>query len=243
MPILKNLRSWVGGFDMTTDLNQVSLDLSRDEQDDTRFQPVGSGGARARLAGLKDVTVNLGGFHTGGTTGVDLNNFTAWTNGTEEVYSLSHDGVEGSPVYMLRGGRFKYSIGGPVGDNHKFTTDVMGSNGDDSVVRGLVTKTRATVSGTGATGTAQQLGAVAADQYLYAALHVFSVGTTITAVIESDNAVGFPSPVTQLTFGPITAIGGTMLRVAGPITDDYFRLRVSAITGSFSIAAAVAVDY
>lgn len=241
MPILKNVRSWVGGYDMTTDLHQVGLDLSRDEQDDTRFQPPGSGGARARLAGLEDVTATYGGYFGGTATGADKNNFDAWTGGLEEPWTLSPDGLEGSPAYVMRGGRFKYSVGDQVGNNHKTTTTVMGTNGETAVVRGLVTKTQGTVSATGATGTAMQIGAVAAGQYLYAVLHVFSVGTTITAVIESDNASNFPSAVTQLTFGPITAIGGTMLRVAGPITDDWVRLRVSAITGTFSIAAVAAV--
>lgn len=242
MPILKNVRSWVGGYDLTTDLNQVSMDLSRDEQDDTRFQPVGSGGARARVAGMEDVAASYGGFHADGATAVDKNMFDGWTGGLEEPWTLAFDGVEGQPAYIMRGGRFKYGLGDAVGNNHKITTEVMGTNGETAVARGLVTKTRATVSGTGATGTAVQLGAVAAGQYLYCALHVFSVGTTITAVLESDNAIGFPSAVTQLTFGPITTVGGTMLRIAGPITDDWFRLRVTAITGSFSIAATPAID-
>lgn len=241
MPILKNVCSWVGGYDMTTDLAEVNLELSREEQDDTRFQPVGSGGARARAAGLEDVSASLGGFFASGATAVDKNNFDGWAGGLEEPWTISVDGAEGSPAYILRGGRFKYALGDQVGNNHKFTTDVMGTNGETAIVRGPVLKTRATVNATGATGTANQIGAVAAGQYLYAALHVFSAGTTITAVVESDNASNFPTATTQITFGPITAVGATMLRVAGPITDDYVRLRITAITGSFSIAASAAI--
>ncbi len=241
MPILKNVRSWVGGYDMTTDLHTVGLELSREEQDDTRFQPPGSGGARQRLAGLEDVAASYGGYFASGDTAVDKNAFDGWTGGLEEPWTLSPDGAEGSPAYVLRGGRFKYSVGSPVGDNHRFGLDVMGTNGETAVVRGQVTKTVGTVNATGATGTAQQLGAVASGQYLYCVLHVFSVGTTITAVLESDNASNFPSAATQITLGPITTVGATMTRVAGPITDDWFRLRVTAITGSFSIAAVAAV--
>ncbi len=237
MPILKNVRSWVGGFDMTTDLAEVNVELSREEQDDTRFQVVGAGGARARLAGLEDVSASLTGFYTGGDSGVDKNMFDGWSGGLEEPWTIAPDGVEGQPAYVFRGGRFKYNIGDAVGNNHKISTDVMGTNGETAVYRGLVTKTRGTVNATGATGTGVQLGAVAADQYLYCVLHVFSIGTTITAVLESDNANTFGSAATQLTFGPITAVGATELRVAGPITDDWYRLRVTAITGSFSIAA------
>ncbi len=242
MPILKNVRSWVGGFDATTDIAEVNVELAREEQDDTRFQVFGSGGARARAAGLEDITASLTGFHTGGASGVDKNMFDGWSGGLEEPWTIAPDGVEGQPAYVFRGGRFKYSIGDAVGNNHKISTEVMGSNGETAVVRGVVTKTRGTVAATGATGTGIQLGAVAADQYLYCVLHVFSVGTTITAVLESDNANTFATAATQLTFGPITAVGATMLRVAGPITDDWFRLRVTAITGSFSIAAVAAID-
>jgi hypothetical protein len=42
-----------------------------------------------------------------------------------------------------------------------------------------------------------------------------------------------------MTFGPITTVGGTWgTRVAGAITDTWWRLRVTAITGTFQIACA-----
>lgn len=241
MPILKNFRNWVGGYDMTTDLAQVSLDLDHDVQDDTRFQPVGSGGARARLCGLEDVMSSVSGYNSPLVGQVDENNFTAWQGGLEEPWTQSFDGVEGNPAYILRGGRFKYSLLGGVGSNSPFSLDVKGTNGETSAVRGLITKTVGVVSGTGATGTGVQLGAVSASQYLYAALHVFAVGTTVTAVIESAPSNAFGANTTRLTFGPITLKGATMLRVAGPITDTWYRLRVTAITGSFTLAAVPAI--
>lgn len=238
MPILKNVRSWVGGYDLTTDSNQVGLDLDHEVQDDTRYQPVGSGGARARLCGLEDVSASFAGFHG---SAVDANAFAGWNGGLEEPWSLSWDGLEGSPAYIMRGGRFKYGLGGQVGANHPISLDAKGTNGEMAVARGLITKTAGTVAAIGATGTGQQLGAVGAGQYLYCALHVFSVGTTITAVLESAPSNAFGANTTRLTFGPITTVGGTMLRVAGPITDTWYRLRVTAITGSFSIAAVPAI--
>ena len=100
----------------------------------------------------------------------------------------------------------------------------------------------ATVSATGATGTGVQVGTVAAGQYLYASFHVFTAGTTITAVLESDNASNFATAATQMTFGPYTTTGGRWgVRVAGPITDDYYRFRITTITGSFVIAGAAGI--
>jgi hypothetical protein len=109
-------------------------------------------------------------------------------------------------------------------------------------VRGRVMKTKAVVSATGATGTAQQLGAVASGQYLYAAFHEFVAGTTITGVLESNVDNTFGSPTTRITFGPITTQGGTWgTRVAGPITDTWYRLRITAITGSHTIACVAGI--
>lgn len=239
--ILKNQRIWCGGYDMTTDLNRAGLDLSHDEQDDTRFQPIGSGGARARVCGLEDVSLSLGGFYASGAVSVDANAFAGWSGGLEEPLSLPFDGAEGNSAYILRGGKFKYSLGGQVGANTPISLDVKGTNGETAVARGLVTKTAGVVNATGATGTGVQLGAVSASQYLYCALHVFAAGTTITAVIESAATNAFGANTTRLTFGPITTVGATMLRVAGPITDTWYRLRVTAITGSFTIAAVPAI--
>ncbi|MEV6633879.1 hypothetical protein AB0M54_24320 [Actinoplanes sp. NPDC051470] len=239
MPILKNVRSWVGGYDLTTDLNQVGLDLDHEVQDDTRFQPVGSGGARARVCGLEDVSASFTGFHA---APVDANAFAGWNGGLDEPWTIANDGVEGNAAYIMRGGRFKYTLGDQVGNNHKISLDVKGMNGETAVARGLVTKTVGTVAATGATGTGVQLGAVGAGQYLYCALHVFSVGTTITAVLESAPTNAFGANTTRITFGPITTVGGVWgARVAGPITDTWYRLRVTAVTGSFSIAAVPAI--
>jgi hypothetical protein len=91
-------------------------------------------------------------------------------------------------------------------------------------------------------GTGYQLGAVAATQYLYGALHIFTAGTTITVVLESDDNAGFSSATTRATLGPLTTTGGTWAtRVAGAITDDYYRFRVTAITGTFSVAGSAGI--
>lgn len=86
-----------------------------------------------------------------------------------------------------------------------------------------------------------QLGAVAANQFLYAAVHLTAVsGTTPTLnlVVQSDTT-GFPSPVTALTFSQMTAAGSAIARVAGPLTDDFFRFQwtIAGTTPSFTFAA------
>jgi hypothetical protein len=71
---------------------------------------------------------------------------------------------------------------------------------------------------------------------------VFSAGTTITVQVQSDDNAGMSSPTTVATIGPITVVGGTwMTPIAGPITDTYYRMNVSAITGTFSVAGAIGI--
>lgn len=72
-----------------------------------------------------------------------------------------------------------------------------------------------------------QLGAVGAGQRLYAALHVLSAsGTapTLDVTVKSAAAIGFAAPTTRLTFTTKTAAGADFLQLAGPITDQFWRM-------------------
>ncbi|HET8641205.1 MAG TPA: hypothetical protein VFM37_04670, partial [Pseudonocardiaceae bacterium] len=157
--------------------------------------------------------------------------------------TMAHNGVEGESAYMLRGGsRFAYSLLGQHGRLAPFDVAMRGTAGDVAVVRGQVAKTRASVAATGPTGAVLNLGQVQAGQFLYAALHLFGVGTTITALIESDDAAGMATPSTRITFGPLTTTGGFWgARVAGPLTDTHYRLNITAITGSFDVACLIGI--
>ena len=94
------------------------------------------------------------------------------------------------------------------------------------VVRGTSLHPPGTARTATGNGTAVQVGAVASGRQMYAALHVLSVsGTatpTLTVKVQSDT-VGFGSATDQITFTAATAVGGQISRVAGPITDDYWR--------------------
>lgn len=235
---LTDATTWIAGYDFTTRLNQVSLNVSAEDLEDTTF---GGNGFRSRKGGLKTIESELAGFlDSDASVGVDPEIFP--NLGTHDrVVTMSHDDAESSVAYMYQAGQFSYDLFGSVGELTPFSVSMMGTNGV-GVVRGRVAKAKATVNATGATGTGQQLGAVGASQFLYATLHVFSAGTTITAVVESDDNVNFTSATTRITFGPITTAGGTWgVRVPGSITDDYFRFRITAITGSFSIAGAIGI--
>ncbi|HEX6968605.1 MAG TPA: hypothetical protein VF174_07335 [Micromonosporaceae bacterium] len=235
---LTDATCWVGGYDFTGDLNQIQLSASVNELDATTF---GSGGFRSRIGGLRDVQASLAGYWSSDTSAAPDPHLMPDLGVADRVVTIAPNNTEGGIAYMFQGAKFTTSLFGSVGELTPFSLDVMGTN-KAGLVRGQVLKAKGTVSAAGATGTAVELGEAADGQYLYATFHVFGAGTTITAVLESDVDNTFASATTQATFGPITTTGGTWAaRVAGPVTDTWYRLRVTAVTGTFSIAGAAGI--
>lgn len=232
-----NITTWFAGYDMTTDLSQTTMPIEFEARDATTYGPPGQRTARSRNAGLEDVSSQVAGFWQAATA-LDETVFTA-LGGAVQVITHSHDGAEGSPAYFYQARTFSYQLFGAVGEMAPFSLTAQGSKGNQAVgaVRGTILKTKSTVDATGPTGTAVELGAVPAGQYLYAVLHVMNPGTTVTAVLESGTDNTFAAATTRATFGPITTVGGTWAtRVAGPIGDTWYRLRITAITGTATIA-------
>jgi hypothetical protein len=236
-----NLTTWFAGYDMTGDLNSTTLALSYEALDST---PFGSQ-ARARTAGLADCQLSEAGFWQSGTVAIDPTAFTA-LGGASQPISNSADGLDSSVAYFYRARTFNYQMFGKLGEMVPFSLTAQSARGPGlasvAEVRGRILKGKGTVSATGVTGTPFQLGAAASGQYLYGIFHEFAVGTTITAVLESAPDNTFASPTTRMTFGPITTVGGTWgTRVAGAITDPWYRLRVTAITGTHTIACVAGI--
>lgn len=235
---LTDATTWVAGYDMTTDLNQIGLSLDVEALDNTTF---GGGGYHSRLGGLKTVESKVAGFWQSATlAAVDPQVFPALGT-ADQVVTIGSAAAETSTAYMFQAAHFKYGLFDEIGKMLPFSLEMMGTNGV-GVARGQVAMAKQNISTTGAKGTVCQLGAVASGKYLYCAVHTFAIGTSFTLQIQSDNASNFPSPATQITVGSITAVGGTWgTRVAGPITDDWFRVNVSAVSGTSSIAVAIGI--
>lgn len=234
---LLNADLYVAGHDFTADTNNGVLNLTAAALDATTF---GSNGWMENAYGLKTVQFTHSGFwQAAAADSVDDEAFGDLA--VARAHTWTATGVETDPAWLFNAAKSNYSLGGPVGPLAPFAltstaTDKFGA------VRGQLAKAKGAMAATGALGSVVQLGAVAANQYLYATFHVFTAGTTVTVQVQSDDNAGMTTPTTVATIGPLTARGGTfMTRVAGPITDTFYRFNVSAITGAFVAAGAIGI--
>ena len=230
---LTDCQVYSDGVDLTTDTNSLTGNVTADDLDSTTF---GGGGFRSRVAGLKDADVSLNGYYQGDTidSAIFDNVGTAKT-----AFTCSPTGDENEVAYLMQQTEFSYELGGNVGDIIAANASVM-SQGGVGVVRGRLLAAKQSVTGATST-TGYQLGTVGAAESVYTTVHVFTAGTTADVIVESDDNSGFSSATTRSTT-TVTAVGGTWVTpVSGAISDDYWRIRFASVTGTFSIAVAVAI--
>lgn len=225
---------WIHDHDFTSDSNKLTLKVEVDDLDKTVF----GNSYKQRIGGLKDTSLSCEGFWQSDTD--DAVDPTAFGNvGDTSIYlTAAPTSAEESPAFFFQGGIFSYELGDQVGNITPFALDVMGSN-TVGLVRGQVAAANQTVSSTGAFGSGVQLGAT--TDTLYAVLHVFSAGTTLTVSVESDDNSGFSGASTVGSFSAITATGSYLLTVAGANADTYYRFNATDDTGSFVLAGAIGV--
>lgn len=241
--------TWLDGYDLTGDLNETELNLEHDVLDATVFVSGTGPRGRVRQAGLQSVASKVAGLWWSDTAvAPDPQIVNGLATGASAVVTQSVAGTLGDVAYLYTAKKLAYSVFGKAGELVPFSLDTQGGRMPGGVpwvgaVRGVVAAGKGAVSATGAVGAGVQLGAVGAGKYLYATVHVFTAGTTITLKVESDDNSGFTTPTSRIaTIGPITAVGGVWAtRVAGPITDTYYRFNVTAVTGSYSLAGAIGI--
>ena len=70
-------------------------------------------------------------------------------------------------------------------------------------------------------------------------------GTTFNAVIQSDDNAGFSSALTRASFSEVTTGSGSqyILPVAGPFTDDYWRVSYTIVgSGPYKVHIVMGID-
>lgn len=246
--ILKNVRLFTGGVDLTTRGNKISLEPEYEEKDVTTWGSVDANGDvwKDLIAGLGSGKLSASGFwEAGDASKVDDD---AWAGlGGLDVWTVCPvDGNVGSVAYLASNLSGSYKLLGGVGDVAPWDAAMTFSG---PLARGPILHppgTPRTATGTGTIVDLSQTGTTfPAGKGLYASLHVLSVAGTgtpsLTARIETAAAVGFASPTTRITFDPFTAIGGQRRLIAGPITDQYARVGFTIAGTSPSFLFAVAI--
>lgn len=238
---MTDVRLFTGGVDLTAATNKIEVAATVEDKDATTF---GSAGWKEVLGGLASTSLDVEGlWEASDPSKVDDNRWAALggASGWSVCPQLAN---VGSLAYVTKAMDASYQLGGQVGDVAPYQAKAMGTW---PLVRGQIAHPPGTARTTTGTGSGVQLGTIGAGQQLYAALHVLSVagtGTpTITVAVESDADNSFASPVTALTFGAATAVGGQILRAAGPNTDPWFRPKwtISGTTPSFLFVVALGV--
>lgn len=238
---ITNAYAFVGGHDFTGDMNTWRLGGEADAEECTNMR---SGGWREYKLGLKKSMLELGGhWQSEAADAVDPETFDNM-GVANRVITTGQLETEGEPAFIHRGMQADYTVGGDLGRISPFRVTANGTDGPTGVVRGGLAVKKTTITTTGAKGTALNLGLIGAGRHLYATLHLLgTAGTSITAQVESDEDNTWSSATSRIAFGAQTVANGYWgARVAGAIAnDDWFRLNVTAITGTWVIACAIGI--
>ncbi len=232
--ILQNQKVWLGPYDLTGHMNQVALESGADALDGTRLGDT----TRRNVPGLKSVAGQVEGIWDVTPDG-DLSSNLGVTDVPFTVAPLT--GADGEVAQFFRAVQGDYNPfeGGQQGELLRFSAGAVGRG--EPLVSGTILGQKTYTSTENGTG--RQVGAAVAGQKIHAALHVFSAsGTrpTLNVTIESDNSDRFRTPVTRFTFSQLAVAGSQYLTLAGPVSDDYWRI-VATLGGTTPRFAAAIV--
>lgn len=246
--VLLDARTFVAGADLSGYGNKIEIKEDAEVKAVTTWR---SGGAREVKAGIFGTDISGEGNWEAGDRGkpddalfASKRTLDPWSVGPRSDSDLAAGGL----MYLLgRGLRTSFKVWGDVGEVSSWNGEARSSWPLVRGVCGHPSGVPRTVTGN---GTSLNLGAVSAAKKLYANLHVLSIAGTaapsLTVKLQADDNTNFTSAVDVSggAFAAATAISGQSLRVAGPITDTFFRI-VYTITGtnpSFLFLVSVGIE-
>jgi len=234
---------YVGQYDISGQANELTMPWGREELD-----AKASGDAtNLKRFGLETCSATAK-IYSVANTNVDDYAFGLVNAGTINmpVTMCTRAGTTGQTAYFLDATAMRYNTSFPVGQLPM--ADFYLPPTSQKLVRGFILQPKATITTTG-DGTAYQLGAVAATQYLYAAIHVFSASGTLPTldVVIANSATEGGSYTTRGTFTQKTAAGYQFLTpvVGAPFTDTWWRVSRTiggTNTPTFSCAVIVGIQ-
>ncbi len=238
--VLTDVTLLLGGYDLTNFSGEFDINVEAAMVEANNF---GGKGFNIVLPGLNTATGMVKG-HADYASGAVSATFNTASKGTQYAFGVLPTGsahAAGDSAQFMEGrlGSMKM-VTGSVGEVADFE---MSLSGDSAEVDGYVGAALASRTTSGLTGTSLQLGAVPAGKRLWAAQFVTAAaGTNLATTIQSDNATGFPSQTTQITFSTVSATGWQFTSVAGPITDDWFRVVSTIASSTFTYAVLIGIQ-
>jgi hypothetical protein len=235
--VLKTTGIWMDGYDLSGQLRGVNLQRTAELKDATTF----GNSTRIMFPTVKNSRFSVEGlWSAAGTDGAPEKPI--FTNiGLEgSIVSIAPVRTEGTPAFTFQVAQGTYTFGGQFGDIMPFSMggDVSTAPG---LVRGQLIFDKSALSSSG-NGTKFQVGAVAAGQRMYAALHVINAGTgTFDGILQSDADSSAGSESTRITFTQATGVSSQWSSVAGAVTDTWWRLNYTIAGGAPSFTAALII--
>ena len=244
--VVTNAKLLLGPYDLGQDLKAITLNLSSAMLDNTTFPSVSgpATAAVARVAGLKDASLNANGYVDLQSSASDAVIF-GYLGSTSPLCTLFPTGIiAGSTqlgsAYALQGGVSKYGpIGGNVGTLLPFTVDVQGATTVCKATALDDFTAAANALSTGTTnGTAYGPFTFTSTQALYAGLHVTALsttlGTTLSALVQQASSSGFGSSATAVTFSAQSCKYGTWATpvTAASTSQTFWRVAFTLSTGT-----------
>jgi hypothetical protein len=241
--ILTNVRCFAVGVDLTSNSNKIELSSEVEAKESTNYA---SQGYKEVMGGLASAEISAEGqWEALDSTKVDDGSWAQLGGVGPWSISANNGAAVGDLAYFTSALRSDYKLFDAVGEVAPWTGTAKSAW---PLVRGQFAHPPGTARTATGTGTGLNLGAVAANKRMYAALHVLSVaGTTpsITARVESSVDNTFSAPTTRLTFTAANAVGGQILRTAGTaITDTWWRVAwtISGTSPSFLFSSALGIQ-
>lgn len=236
--VFKDAKIFVAGHDFTGQMNAVAMEYAADMLDETTFGVT----ARIRKGGQSRVNVSASGlWDASATTAVDPVLFARVGTADLPTAIVPEGGTPGLRAFMVRAINAEYKVGAEIGNLLPFDVAFQGSGGHAPIQGWLLYNASATNN---VTGTAFNIGAVGASQYVYGALHVFSGSGNFTVKVQSASDEAFTSPNDRITFTQVatgTAVSSEWAtRVAGSITDQWWRIvATNPATRNFAVTVGI----
>jgi hypothetical protein len=245
-------RIYLGGCDLTGDANMVKLTATKEVKERTVFGNVGKGRS---VQGLGDISMSAAGFANFAVAAQNAQFLANW--GTNTICTsvmiplVSKTAVAvGDNAYFFKGVQPQYVTGEAQGNDLLWSLNMQGGSTGYPLLFGKVLDPGAIGITADGNGTGVLYSAVGATQYAYALMHLTEIsvttpGDSMAVIIQSDDNSGFTSPTTRFTFSAASTIGSEFLaRLAGPITDTYWRAVYNSPVdpSSFKCAISLAIQ-